>query len=242
MKKLRSVIILTGLTIALGIGAGLARAQDAQHRRHHKAPLDDPSASSGLTPADAAKIFTACQSTAKSTPSPLRGTSFLVQWCAVVDREGRLLLIQATDTGGTPQNPLGSDAWRGSIEIAEAKAYTALAFSSSNLALDSKTIGLLSRRDGPGSTSSTDIGTDAGVAPLWGIGNTNPFRTLGGGPGDDSLGKQHHGIVTFAGGQPVYDCTSHQLLGGVGSSGDGVDQDDVVAKGAVTGAGFCLTP
>ncbi len=228
MRKLRSLIVLTGLTVALGIGAGLAQAQDPP--------------SSGLTPVDAATIFSACKSTANSTPSPLRGTPSLKQWCAVVDREGRLLLIQATDTGGTPSNPLGSDAWRGSIEIAEAKAYTALAFSSNNLALDSKTIGLLSRRDGPGSTLPADIGTDAGVAPLWGIGNTNPFRTLGGGPGDDSLGKRHHGIVTFAGGQPVYDCTSHKLLGGVGSSGDGVDQDDIVAKGAVTGAGFCLTP
>jgi hypothetical protein len=47
-------------------------------------------------------------------------------WCAVVDREGKLLLILATDTEGSPQNPRGSDIWRGSIEIAIAKAYTAV--------------------------------------------------------------------------------------------------------------------
>jgi uncharacterized protein GlcG (DUF336 family) len=147
-------------------------------------------------------------------------------WCAVVDREGQLLLINATDTGGTPQNPNGSDAWRGSIEIAIAKAYTGLAFSSNDQKFDSGEIGVLAQ---PG-------------APLFGIGHTNPFRTLGGGPGDDSVGKHHRGIVTFPGGEPVYDCTTHELLGGVGVSGDGVGPDETVAEGAITGAGFCLTP
>jgi uncharacterized protein GlcG (DUF336 family) len=141
-----------------------------------------------------------------------------------------------------PAAPGGSDAWRGSIEIAIAKAYTAVAFSSNDLALDSKTIGLLARPDGPGSTTANAIGTNAGVASLFGIGNTNPFRPLtGGAAGDDRPGKRHHGIVTFAGGQPVYGCGG-VLLGAVGVSGDGVDQDDAVAKGAVTGASFCTTP
>jgi uncharacterized protein GlcG (DUF336 family) len=195
-----------------------------------------------LTPTEVAAIFSACQSTAASTSSALRTGKKTKMWCAVVGREGKLLLIESTDTEGSPQHPKGSDAWRGSIEIAEAKAYTAVAFSSNDQALDTRTVGLLTRPDGPGSTASADIGTDAGVASLWGLGNTNPFRTLGGVPADDSIGENHHGIVTFAGGQPLYDCKSHSLLGGVGVSGDGVDQDDAVAKGAVTGAGFCLAP
>jgi uncharacterized protein GlcG (DUF336 family) len=188
-------------------------------------------------------IFHACQDAAVNTPSPLRGGTLATKmWCAVVDREGEFLLIKATDTGGTPAAPGGSDAWWGSIEIAIAKAYTAVAFSRNDLALDSKTIGLLARPDGPGSTAAADIGTNAGVAPLFGIGNTNPFRPLTGrGTGDDETGKRHHGIVTFAGGQPVYDCGG-VLLGAVGVSGDGVDQDDTVAKGAVKGAGFCTVP
>jgi uncharacterized protein GlcG (DUF336 family) len=55
-----------------------------------------------------------------------------------------------------------------------------------------------------------------------------------------------HGIVTFAGGQPVYRkgsngaCTG-PLIGGFGVSGDGVDEDDTVAKIAITTAGFCYT-
>ncbi len=216
--------------VLLGLGVALVMRLPASVRAH------------SLGKGNVAAIFTACQNTAGATDSALRLGKNTKMSCAVVDREGGLLLIESTDTGGSPQNPKGSDAWRGSIEIAEAKAYTAMAFSSNDQALDSRTVGLLTRTDGPGSTSAADIGTDNGVAPLWGLGNTNPFRTLGGGPGDDSLGKTHHGIVTFAGGQPVYDCSSKVLLGGVGVSGDGVDQDDAVAKGAVTGAGFCLTP
>jgi uncharacterized protein GlcG (DUF336 family) len=154
-------------------------------------------------------------------------------WCAVIDREGKLLAVNATDTGGTPQNPLSSDAWRGSIEIAIAKAYTAVAFSSNDLALNSKTVGLVTRPDGPGSTLLADIGTDAGVAPLWGLGASNPYRSAFGWSegGDDVLGTYHHGIITFAGGEPIYTkgpkgCGGGggTLIGALGVSGDGVDQ------------------
>ena len=192
-----------------------------------------------------AGLFSACQTAAAATPSALRGAGKTTKmWCAVVDREGQLLLVKATDTAGTPAAPAGSDAWRGSIEIAIAKAYSAVAFSSGDQALDSRTLGLLARQDGPGKVSPKKIGTDAGVAPLFGIGASNSYRPLtGSGLGsDDGVGAFHHGIITFAGGQPVYDCSTHALLGAVGVSGDGVDEDDSVAKGAITGAGDCLTP
>lgn len=170
----------------------------------------------GLTKADANAIFDACQAAVIAN----------AMWCAVVDREGQLLLVKATDTEGTPQNPGGSDAWRGSIEIAIAKAYTGVAFSNSATALDSKIIGVLAQ-DGE---------------PLFGIGDTNLYRTLGGGPGDDSVGKRHRGIVTFPGGEPVYincDTDEQELLGGVGVSGDSVVNDENVAEDAIINAGFC---
>jgi uncharacterized protein GlcG (DUF336 family) len=220
---MRRTILLPGTTLALVLSVSTSsRAQ--------------------LVPA---ALFTACQTTAAATPSALRGAGKTTKmWCAVVDREGQLLLIKATDTGGTPTDPASSDAWRGSIEIAIAKAFSALAFSSNDQALDSRTLGLLARADGPGKTSPTKIGTDAGVAPLFGIGNSNSYRPLTGSAlgSDDAVGAFHHGIITFAGGQPVYDCSTHALLGAVGVSGDGVDEDDTVAKGAITDAGACLTP
>ena len=204
-----------------------------------------------LTTSEAQSIFTACKTTAAGTASPIRKTAGTKMWCAVLDREGKMLLIQATDTGESPGPSLNTDAWRASIEIAEAKAYTALSVSSNDAALDSKTVGLLSRPDGGClATPCTAPGTDGGPAQLWGVGDTNPFRPGVGDPAlsDDKAGSKHHGIVTFAGGQPVYSCARAScakpctLLGGVGVSGDGVDQDDAVAKGAVTGAGFCLGP
>ena len=204
---------------------------------------------SALAQAVSNRFPSACQTAAASEPSAVRpGSPPTKMWCAFVDREGKLISINASDTGGTPQNPLGSDAWRGSIEIAIAKAYSALAFSSNDQALDTFTLGQLARQDGPGSTAPSDIGHDSGVAPLFGIGNTNPFRsTFGIGLGaDDLVGGFHHGIVTFAGGQPVYRkgsdgrCTG-PLIGGFGVSGDGVDQDNAVAKAAIGLAGFCFT-
>jgi uncharacterized protein GlcG (DUF336 family) len=220
---MRRIFLLSGMTMSLILSASV----------------------SSLAQLAPAALFTACQTTAAATPSALRGAGkFTKMWCAVVDREGQLMLIKATDTAGTPSAPASSDAWRGSIEIAIAKAFTALAFSSSDQALDSRTLGLLTRIDGPGSKAPKRTGTDTGVAPLFGIGDSNPYRPLtGSGLGnDDATGIYHHGLITFAGGQPVYDCSTHALLGAVGVSGDGVDQDDTVAKGAITGAGVCLTP
>ena len=192
---------------------------------------------------DASTIESACATAAANQNSAFRAGKKTKMWCAVVDREGEALAINATDTGGTPNSPAGSDAWRGSIEIALAKAYSAVAFSSNDQALNTLQLGLASRPDGGGDPNQ--VGHDTGPAPLWGIGNSNPYRplTATGGSPDDAVGKHHHGIITFAGGEPIYECnSSHLLLGAVGVSGDGVDEDDAVAKAAVTGAGFCLTP
>jgi uncharacterized protein GlcG (DUF336 family) len=219
MKRLGLIGLLVVCAVSFGRGISLAQEQELE-----------------------AQTFLAkCKTEAGITNSLaiLRTGKKTIMWCALIDREGRLLMIRNTDKGGTPQNPMGSDAWRGSIEIAIAKAYTALGFSSNDQALDSRAIGALAR---------TDMGFP--TAPLFGIGNTNPFRPpFGFGLGtDDSVGGFHHGIVTFPGGEPVYtkpgSCGSGSgiLIGGFGVSGDGVDQDETVAKNTVTDAGFCLTP
>jgi uncharacterized protein GlcG (DUF336 family) len=229
MAQLRWWMALIGVLIVGGAGAAKAAEVAAG-----EAP------ESGLTKASAAALFAQCRAVASATQSNLRNGPTKM-WCAVVDREGKLLLINATDTAGAPQSPNGSDAWRGSIEIAIAKAYTAMAFSSNQQAIDSRTLGLLSRLDVP-QLGAANPGTNTGPAPLFGIGDTNLYRPLTGTPVDDAVGLRHHGLVTFAGGQPVYDCQGGGLLGGFGVSGDEVDQDDMVAKGAVSGAGFCLQP
>ena len=162
-------------------------------------------------------------------------------WCAVLDREGTLMLLRTTDTEESPSRFMETDAWRISIEVAPAKAYTALSASSNDLAFTSRGVGNAAFLD------PSDPGT------LFGIGDTNLYRPLTGNQGahpDDMIGKRHHGIVTFAGGVPVYsnpdeNCDADPkgvLIGGVGISGDLVDVDETVAIGAVLGAGFCLAP
>jgi len=104
-------------------------------------------------------LFAACKTTAGATLLRFVALERLSRCglrCSIA--KDKLLLDKATDTGGTPAAPAGSDAWRGSIEISIAKAYSAVAFSSGVQALDTRTLGLLSRTDGPGSVAPKNIG------------------------------------------------------------------------------------
>jgi hypothetical protein len=44
----------------------------------------------------------ACAVAAKAEPAAFRPSKTTKMWCAVIDREGKLLAVNATDTGGTP--------------------------------------------------------------------------------------------------------------------------------------------
>ncbi len=136
---------------------------------------------------------------------PKRATKMVV---AVVARDGKLLKVYSQP-----------DAWVGSVDIAIAKARTAAFFSSNENALTSRIIGVLSQAHNPDGTG--------GAGPLWGIGNSNQVGITG-------SPEFRNGIITFPGGVPLYNAQS-KLVGGVGVSGDAVDQDEFVAFGAATG-------
>lgn len=181
----------------------------------------------------AASLFRQCQ--IESTQASV------IMWCGVVDREGKTLLIKATDTGESPAASMATDAWRASIEIALGKAYTAVSVSSDRAPLTSALVGV----------ASGTPPTLGNPESLWGIGNTNLYRALTGNPSlapDDSTNYNHHGIVTFGGGVPVYDCVKGsrnlgKLIGALGVSGDSVVNDIAVAEATVLNAGgFGLTP
>ena len=121
---------------------------------------------------------------------------------AVVDLSGKVIGFDSM-----------SDAWVGSVDIARAKAYTAMAFSSNENALTSRTIGILSQPGGD----------------LWQIGNSNRPGTAGG-----EIKEQ--GLIEFPGGIPLYDGDG-KLVGGIGVSGDSVCHDENVAEAGAVGFG-----
>lgn len=111
----------------------------------------------------------------------------------VVDRAGNVVGRRSMD-----------DAWGGSVAIAKSKAYTAVAYSSDENALTTRSLGALTQPGGP----------------LWNIGNSN---ATGGNPG----------LIEFPGGVPLY--MDGKLVGAIGVSGDGVEQDENVADAGAKG-------
>jgi len=181
-------------------------------------------AAPGLTQAEIQTILNQAVATAdltnsgdglRSNTDPSRGpviTRKTKMHIAVVARDGKLLDLRSM-----------ADAWVGSIDIAIAKARTAAFFSSDENALTSRIVGQLSQAHGPGGVG--------GAGPLWGIGNSNQIGISG-------SQQYRNGLITFPGGVPLY--KGNVLVGGVGVSGDGVDQDEAVALGGA--AGFAPGP
>jgi uncharacterized protein GlcG (DUF336 family) len=148
-----------------------------------------------LTNVDIQKVLDQAESAAKKEISLVRvNTQGEKQptrmHIVVVDRTGRVIGQRSME-----------DAWVGSISIARAKAFTAVAFSSNENALTTRSIGALSQPGGP----------------LWQIGNSNTAE----------------GLIEFPGGVPLY--KGGILVGAVGVSGDGVEEDENVAEAGAIG-------
>jgi len=167
--------------------------------------------SGGLSPADINTIIGQAVEAANSESSPLRSTPGVPRTTkmqiAVVARDGKLLALLTMP-----------DAWVGSEDIAIAKARTATFFSSDENALTSRIIGVLSQAHNPDGTG--------GAGPLWGIGNSNQIGITG-------TQATRNGLITFPGGVALY--KNGKLVGGIGVSGDGVDQDEHVAFAGAAG-------
>jgi len=178
------------------------------------APGQTSSTQASLSQEDVKKILDQAEATSSRTVSlaGIRTTPKVKRSCRhhifVVDRNGKVL--------GRRSMP---DAWPGSIDIALGKARTSAFFSSDENAMSSRQIGQLSQAHGPDGTGP--------AGPLWGIGNTNRGNSKELGP------VQANCIVTFPGGLPLY--KNGHLVGAIGVSGDGVDQDESVAYGGAKG-------
>jgi uncharacterized protein GlcG (DUF336 family) len=109
------------------------------------------------------------------------------------------------------------DAVTRSWDFAVAKGRTCVGFSSSNFAFSSRTVGFLSQRFYPpginGSSQGPFFGYQATLSNTGVLVPPNSFF--------------RNGITIFPGGQPLY--KGNELVGGIGISGDAIDQDDLVA-------------
>lgn len=188
---MKSTSLLTGLLAAALITFGGCKA--AQQGVDLGYDAGTP-----LTEAEVTAILDGAHAQAEKEPSLLR-----------VDGEGKQQMTQmhivVVDRAG---NVIGrrsmSDAWGGSVAIAKSKAYSAVAFSSDENALTTRSLGPLTQPGGP----------------LWNIGNSN---AVNGNPG----------LIEFPGGVPLY--KDGKLVGAIGVSGDGVEQDENVADAGAKG-------
>ncbi len=168
-----------------------------------------------LTNADVRRIFADAAKQAFSTRAAIRkplGVPAQVH-IAVVDRDGDLLGVFKT-----------ADGTNFSFDVAVQKARTAAFFSDNAHAFSSRSIGFLAQRYAPPGIDRND----GIVGPLFELQNalsptldvTSQFKGSGKNP-------IRNGITIFPGGVPLY--KNGRLVGAVGISGDGVDQDDIIA-------------
>lgn len=183
--------------------------------------------SSGLTQADVQTIINQAVTTAQSTRAVLRlpPNSPTRMTIAVADLDGTIL--------GLHRMP---DGTMFSADVAVAKARNVIWFSSAGsvdlpgiptgTAVTNRTIGFGAQ---PLFPSGIDGSGPGPFFPLYLLDIATPCTQ-----GSDALDPLNHsGVVFFPGSLPLY--KNGVLVGGLGVSGDGVDEDDYVTNGGATG-------
>ena len=140
-------------------------------------------------------------------------------WVSVVDTKGEVLGVYRTP-----------DATLFSYDVAVQKARTAVLFSDAQAAWSSRAVGLFAQGFYPAGQQQKGV-----VGPLFQLQDGISVGLLFGELGAPADGRFRNGITIFPGGVPLY--RNGVLVGGVGVSGDGVDQDDLAADAASDGFG-----
>ncbi|MCG3136142.1 MAG: hypothetical protein HMLKMBBP_03982 [Planctomycetes bacterium] len=171
-----------------------------------------------LTAADVSRILWQGARRASITRGAIRRPIGLEMqcWISVVDTNGEVLGVFR----------YREDATLFSYDVSVQKARTAAFFSDDKVAWSCRAVGLFSQAFYPAGQQ------DEERAPLFQLQDGITVGLLTGGipPAGFPL---RNGITVFPGGVPLY--KDGVLAGAVGVSGDGVDQDDIVADDAATG-------
>ncbi|MDQ6625016.1 MAG: heme-binding protein [Verrucomicrobiota bacterium] len=118
------------------------------------------------------------------------------------------------------------DATMFSWDVAVQKGRTALGFSSNNSAYSTRTVGFLAEQHYPPGIDPNPPGPLNGQQEMFSGVSSAPGSIRGFNPAFVPDPRFRNGITIFPGGFPLY--RNGQLIGAVGISGDGVDQDDIV--------------
>ncbi len=178
-------------------------------------PLADPVT---LTVSDVTAIVASAAERSQRIRAAIRRPLGTAMQCfiAVVDRAGNIL--------GAFRTP---DATLFSFDVAIQKARTAAFFSDDDRGYTTRAIGFLSQGLYPPGIDGTGPGALRGLQDALTI------------AGDPIGGQLRNGITVFPGGVPLY--KQGVMVGAIGVSGDGVDQDDLTADGGAD-AGFQASP
>ncbi len=203
-------------------------------------PIRGSTLAGGLTQSEVGRIVQQAAAQAAKTRAAIRrpvGVSAQV-FISVVDVDGSVLGIWRTP-----------DATIFSYDVSAQKARTALAFSdpanaefgqrirsilglapTAAISMTTRAVGFLAQNFYPPGIDRDSLGQPVGPGPLFeGTNFKYQFRLLG----LAGLPAYGNGITIFPGGIPLY--KNGQLAGAIGISGDGVDQDDLIASGGTAG-------
>ncbi len=194
-------------------------------------PLPGGSATNRLTAQDVTNIIVAAANRARTTRAGIRLPRGQ-------PAQTFISVVSNPNLAGSPPVVLGSfctspDTTRFSWDVSVQKARTALFFSATNRAYSARTVGFLAQSTFPPGIGGTQPGLFFGLQERFSI--ITPAAVVATNPVNGAVFTTSttvdpnlpNGITIFPGGFPLY--RNGVLVGAIGVSGDGIDQDDIIA-------------
>ena len=203
-----------------------------------------PGGAARLTAAEVTAILTAGANRARTTRAGIRLPRG-------VPMQVFISVVNNPNLAGSPPVCLGTfctspDTTRFSWDVCVQKARTAVFFSTDTRAFTARTVGFMAQGTYPPGIGGTTPGIFLGLQERFSI-ITVPaiaaVNTLNGAAFTTSVAVNPNlpnGMTIFAGSMPLY--RGGVLIGAVGVSGDGIDQDDLVAASAAAALGGIFLP